>query len=252
MHQTPTEVQIIGANGTILHSVPFDKSSKPAVSPFKKPGNSTSSSRRALPQGYIAYAYWDNPDSSPISDFATTWTVPPIPANTDGQLLYWFNALVPPSDDAILQPVLQFGVSPAGGGPYYSIASWYLINSNVYYSSLIQVQPGQQLTGYMILANTQTSGSTTQYDWAAYFGGYRDTILTAGTTEVLNWAYEALEIYNAQSDADLPTGSTEMSGISISYQNGQSPSSLPWTTVSDPSNGIFMSVISSSSVQITY
>ncbi|PPQ97525.1 hypothetical protein CVT26_006528 [Gymnopilus dilepis] len=163
VHQTPTEIQVIGSNGIILHSVPYDKSPKATVNPLRRPTNGSFANPRALPDGYVAYAYWHNPSSSVISDFVTVWTVPPVPSNVDGQLLYWFNALIPPSDDAILQPVLQFGVSPAGGGPYYSIASWYVLQGHAYFSELVEnVAPGQELAGYMILANTMTSGSTTQ------------------------------------------------------------------------------------------
>ncbi|KAF8912186.1 hypothetical protein CPB84DRAFT_1761523 [Gymnopilus junonius] len=255
VHQTPTEVQIIGANSTVLYSVPFDKTAKAAVSPFKKQANSTLAPNVLCPMDTSLMRIGKIQAHSPSVCFPLLdGTI--RPANTDGQLLYWFNALVPPSDDAILQPVLQYGVSPAGGGPYYSIASWYLINSNVYFSDLIQVQPGQELTGYMVLVSTTTSGSTTEYVWAVYFGGYRGTIITIQTTEQLNWAYEALEIYGTQSTADLPSGNTDMSGISVTYENNESPSSLSWTTISDPTDEISMSILSSSStngaVRITY
>lgn len=107
----------------------------------------------------------------------------------------------------------------------------------------------------MTLQGTSTSGSATTYSWSSTFVSFPATALSATITEVLNWAYEALEIYNTQSTADLPTGSTEFSQINIVTQNNQNPS-IFWTTVSDPADGISMSVISNSSVngavQVTY
>lgn len=62
MHYPPTEVQITSFNGTVLLSIPFDKVFRSTVVPLKRPGNSITSGRRALPDGYIAYAYWKNTD----------------------------------------------------------------------------------------------------------------------------------------------------------------------------------------------
>lgn len=154
-----------------------------------------------------------------------------------------------------MQPVLQFGFSPAGGGPFYAIASWYLINNNVYHTGITQVEPGQGLAGYMTLEGTSTSGGVTTYSWSSTFVGFPATTLTTTTTENLNWAYEALEIYTTQQTSDLPAGSTQFSWINLVTQNNQNPA-LSWTTVSDPADGISMSVISSSSISgalsITY
>lgn len=243
VHQSPTEVQIIGSNGTVLHSVPYTGSK--TAGPLQKP-TSTTSSRRALQSGYIAYAYWENTGSSPISFFGTNWNVPSTPASWDGQLLYWWNGLVPGDFGGILQPVLQYGVSPAGGGEYYSIASWWLIDNNVYHTGITQVSPGTFLQGHMSLTGTSTSGGVTTYSYTSAFVGYSGTTISASTTGVLNWAYEALEIYTTQTLSDLPTGNTEFSSIDITFQNNQSPSSIPWTPISDTTDDITMTVLSTS------
>ena len=254
VHQSPTEVQIIGSNGTVLHSVPITGSKTPGA-PFRRPTSTSTNRRRELSSGYVGYAYWENFGSSPISFFATSWTVPPVPSNVDGQLLYWFNALVPDSDDAILQPVLQFGLSPAGGGAYYGVASWYLLNSNIYHTGLVQVEPGQGLAGYMTLTSVALSGSTPTYTWSTTFVDIPSTTLFITTTEELTLAYEALEIYNAETAADLPSGSTEFTQINIVTQDQENPS-ITWTALSDPADGISMSVVSSSStngaLQVAY
>ncbi|KAF8962068.1 hypothetical protein BDZ97DRAFT_1920745 [Flammula alnicola] len=261
VHHTATGVQLIGADGTILHSAPLT-SSKPGPSSthFNISGTLPTIAKRNLNSGYVAYAYWENVNPSPIIHFTTSWTVPPTPANWDGQILYYANALLPSSFDAILHPTLQFGETNAGGGAYWGIASWYTVGSNVYHTALTAVQPGQALTGYMDWESSSTSGSTTTNFWRSLFLNYAgnsipESYLYISTTEVLNWAYEALSIFNTLNAGDLPTGNTMMTDINLYTQDFQNPV-LTWGTVSDPSDGIFMSVISTSStngaVQISY
>ncbi|KDR70789.1 hypothetical protein GALMADRAFT_159667 [Galerina marginata CBS 339.88] len=247
VHHTSNQVQLVGADGTIIHSAQITKevsgkSSLSVVPPTVAP--------RALSSGYVAYAYAKNSGTSPITSFSTSWAVPANPASSNGQLLYYFNALVPDSLDAILQPVLQFGVSPAGGGSYWAVASWFIVGSITYYSPLTQVQPGQMLHGVMT-RNTTTS----PYKWNSVFTGVTHSSLTISTTEVLDYAYEALEIYTASSASSLPVGQTAMTAINVVTQNGQSPA-LTWTAVGDPTDGISMSIVSpsttSGSMQIKY
>jgi hypothetical protein len=81
----------------------------------------------ALGSGWIAYTYWNNGTGNSITSFETTWEVPPPPASDSGQLIYLFNGIQNyGSNYGILQPVLQWGTSPAGGGPYWAVASWYV------------------------------------------------------------------------------------------------------------------------------
>lgn len=66
-------------------------------------------------------------------DFASSViTVPPAPSTTTPQTLYYFTGLQSTldSDCGIIQPVLQWGVSPAGGGSFWGIASWWWSNSH--------------------------------------------------------------------------------------------------------------------------
>ncbi|PPQ68674.1 hypothetical protein CVT26_002957 [Gymnopilus dilepis] len=251
VHQSPSEVQIIASNGTVIHSRPFTKS----AGPLKKPPSSNLA-RRTLQSGYVAYAYWENTGSQPIAFFGTNWNVPPTPSSWDGQLLYWFNGLVPGDFNGILQPVLQYGTSPAGGGQYYAIASWWLIGNNVYHSSIQQVSPGTALEGHMALTGISTSGGVTTYSYSSYFPGYSTPSISASTTGVLNWAYEALEIYTTASTSDLPSGSTDLTAVDIKFNDNSHLSTIPWTAISDTTDGISMSVISNSGtnghLRITY
>ena len=81
----------------------------------------------ALGSGWITYAYWNNDTGHPLTSFRTTWQVPPAPATQESQTIFLFNGIQNNGTNyGILQPVLQWGSSAAGGGPYWSIASWYV------------------------------------------------------------------------------------------------------------------------------
>lgn len=146
--------------------------------------------------------------SSDNLDFLSgTWTVPSYPSLLSGQLLYVFNAIEPASGDWILQPVLQYGVSPAGGGNYWAIASW-LVGANGYafHSPLVKVAPGNSIFGYTEM--TAVSGDTSY--WAVEA---RDTTtgayswITAHVSgQHWTWAYAAvLEAYNVTSCENFPS-----------------------------------------------
>lgn len=58
--------------------------------------------------GYIAFAFWDDPDPTPVSSFSTTFIVPPAPATFDGQTVFLWNGRGQLSGvSAIIQAVLQ-------------------------------------------------------------------------------------------------------------------------------------------------
>ncbi len=103
------------------------------------------------------------------------FTVPQTPANQGDQLLYFFPSLEPEPGNAIIQPVLQWGTGYAGGGQYWSMASWSLYPSDsgdqTLYSTLTPVNSGDALVGTM-----QGNGSCS--------GGHCDswTITTLDTT----------------------------------------------------------------------
>ncbi|KAJ7697207.1 hypothetical protein B0H17DRAFT_1130514 [Mycena rosella] len=49
--------------------------------------------------------------------------VPPAPATYHGQTVYLFNAI---NGEGVVQSVLAYGPTPAGGGELWFVASWYL------------------------------------------------------------------------------------------------------------------------------
>lgn len=259
VHHTDDEVQLIAANGTILHSAPLTK--RPTtihMPPLDISAAADPIQRRNLQSGYVAYSYWKNPSAANLNTFSTTWTVPPVPRQQDGELIYLFNALVPSSDfTAILQPVLQFGVSPAGGANFWAVASWYLVGAQTYYTPIWDVDSGQSVTGVMSLKNTTTNGTQKTYSYTSQFTGIDYSVMTITTTNLMDYCYEALEIYTATSSQDMPQGSTTMSKIIITNKDGSHPqTALNWTTVADTNEGFKMTVMSNSgsngAVQISY
>jgi hypothetical protein len=87
-----------------------------------------------LANGYLSAALWDwekkrAKSNDYISNFETTIEVPLAPRKKDVGLIYIFmgleTALTSPVR-AIVQPVLQWGSGPAGGGPHWSLVSCYV------------------------------------------------------------------------------------------------------------------------------
>jgi hypothetical protein len=82
-----------------------------------------------------------------IDELTGDWAVPSNPTS-NGALIYFFNGIEPSGGSWILQPVLQYGVSPAGGGNHWAIASWLVPTSGpAYHSPLVAVNPGDILRG---------------------------------------------------------------------------------------------------------
>lgn len=184
----------------------------------------TNNARQILPlgSGWITYTYWSNPSSTPITYFASNFTVPPAPATSNGQTIFLFPGLQ--NSSSILQPVLQWGPSAAGGGNYWAIANWYVSsNGSALFSNLIRVNPGTVLKGIM----TQTGTTGSNYNYTSAFSGYSSITLTVNNIQKLYWAAESLEAYNVVVCSDYPnTAKTRFSAIELHVGSGQAP--LSW------------------------
>jgi len=199
------------------------------------------------PAGWQVYTYWIGP--SDITSFLGYWNTPDIPSNTNGQLLYLFTGLqnncggyglcpnsssdspssissrgiIRTSDDLIsaatniLQPVLQYGFSPAGGGEYWGMASWYVANIGTVYTSVSQVAPGDMLFGNM----TKVEG--TKNMWVIAFSDETNTKVTPTTLTVSKGtltdtepdAYVTLEVYTVSECNQYPTNTVQFTQMSI-------------------------------------
>jgi hypothetical protein len=143
--------------------------------------------------------------SDNIDFMAGNWVVPSNPS-VNGALLYLFNGIEPASGNWILQPVLQYGAGAAGGGNYWTIASWLVGAHIAFHSPLEKVHPGNSIFGYTVM--TGASGSTRYWKVQA-----RDT--TTGASSWLTahdsgnhwtWAFAAvLEAHNLRSCSEFPS-----------------------------------------------
>ncbi|PPQ88309.1 hypothetical protein CVT25_012369 [Psilocybe cyanescens] len=213
-------IRVLAANGTTIHTITSAASTH---------------TRRTLVSGYAAYTYWANaPNAIPIALFSTSWIVPPIPENSDdSQLLYLFNGLESTAGDSILQPVLQYGVSAAGGGNYWSVASWFVANGEAFYTPAVEVSPGQSLQGILTATSLTTSDTGEKvYGYNSLLAPIPSSSLSISSPVELTSAWEVLEIYNVNEASDLPRGRTQMTKINIINNNGQRPP-VNWTPYTD-------------------
>lgn len=165
--------------------------------------------------GWISYAGWENETGKPLTSFKTTWRVPPAPATVDpGATIFLFNGIQNHDQDhGILQPVLQWGKSHAGGGSYWSIGSWYVTASNhAFHSDLVPVDPGRILVGAMAL-KPQPNGT---FEYRCAFEGVPQTELPVWGFGELKWCNATLEAYGIQSCGNYPnTPVTKFTAIEI-------------------------------------
>ena len=195
--------------------------------------------------GWIAWADWLNPSASMITYFSTIWTVPAAPSTQSGQLIYLFNALEDGQGSDILQPVLQWGVSGAGGGNYWAVASWYVDSSNhAFCTPAIQVNVGDHLTGLITLA-VQGDGSL---NYTSQFLGIAGTNLIAQGLSHLVQATETLEAYSVTQKRDYPNAAqTAMTHIDLRIASN--PAVLNWIpdVMTNPAYGEHSVVVSNAS-----
>jgi len=216
------EVHLIDANGNIILKV------VPGESKPRDPEES----------GWITYAYWTHDGSPPIQAFQSTFTVPPDPITDNGQTIFLFIDIEPAGGHAILQPVLQWGPSAAGGGSYWSVASWYLVGHELaVFSSLTEVSVGDSLESLISL----TGFSDSSFNYKSSFAGISDSSLGVTGSPELVYATETLEAYGVTQSSDYPSGSTSFTNINLYLTDSTFPS-LSWSVVDDVDDGLTTTV----------
>lgn len=169
----------------------------------------------------------------PSTYFSAKWIVPSPPKESD-QLLYFFNALLGMDFlengnhfDHIIQPVLQWGLSPAGGGKYWAICNWYVNDLDYFHDSLIVVNSGTLLEGVL----KQTSTSNNRFSYNSSFSGY-PTGLQVDDLPQLQLAYVALESYKAESSDEYPTNQ-KIKFFDIHLDTDAKNTKIPWDLYKD-------------------
>jgi len=100
-----------------------------------------------LGTGWIAYTLWDRPAGHAITADTARWVVPPKPTSINGQQIYLFNG-IQDSASWLLQPVLQFGRSRAGGtDSTWSAACWNVSLHTYATTGAVTVIPGDTVIG---------------------------------------------------------------------------------------------------------
>lgn len=194
---------------------------------------------------WIVYSGWTNGSGNPISYFSTNWIVPPAPATQNGQTIFLFNGIEDAGFDVILQPVLQWGSSHAGGGNYWSITNWFVGSSPTLFGPLIQVNPGDNLQGIMTLTNQ----NGTLFSYLSSFNGFPTADLTVTDIDELTWANETLECYDVTAFSDYPdTAMTAMTDIEIRLGSAGTQATLNWDVHNDVTdNGQHCEIVSNAS-----
>lgn len=193
-----------------IHTDQFRAIAEEAILPGQVP---------ALGSGWICYTGWVNDTGSPITAFRSTWTVPPEPTTGGQQTIFLFNGIDPKNAaTGILQPVLQWGASYAGGGQHWSIASWYVSgDGNAYHTDLTQVNVGDRLVGLMTLVGKQGD----QFNYVCEFEGIAGTRLAVNSLPELVWCNETLEAYGVTQCSDYPAvDRTTFSSIDVQTIGG--------------------------------
>jgi hypothetical protein len=169
--------------------------------------------------GWVTYAWWFN-QGRPISYFDTTWSVPPPPSTYNGQTIFQFNSIEPRNGNAILQPVLQYGQSAAGGGEYWAIACWHVIGNHAFFSSLQPVSPKESLTGIIKLLSHKGE----KFSYSCQFSGVSGSKLIVHGIRELVWLTETLEVYGVNQCTDFPnTAKSLMYDINVQNRGGYAP-----------------------------
>ncbi|KAK6966617.1 hypothetical protein R3P38DRAFT_3414148 [Favolaschia claudopus] len=219
-----SEIHVVSLNGTVLKKVAAATPVNEADSPFQS--------------GWVAYASWLNRGPSPISSFTTTWTT-----------IFLFNAIQPNASSTILQPVLQYGPSAAGGGSFWAVASWYVNYPNTFFTTPVRTSPGATLNGIITLtsssnsssSNLTSNSSSSTFSYNSQFTNIPGTSLNISGAAELTWATETLEVYGVTAKSDYPAGSTVFSGINLELADGNTPN-ISWVKEDDTADGVSATV----------
>ena len=187
---------------------------------FEKPAPVPQARVPFTDNGWVTYASWLNQGGAPISYFDTTWSVPPPPSTYNGQTIFQFNSIEPRNGNAILQPVLQYGPSAAGGGEYWGIACWFLRGNKTFVTSLQPVSQNESLTGIIKLLSHKGK----KFSYSCQFFGFSGSMLRVHGIRQLVWLTETLEVYGVNQCTDFPnTVRSLMYDINVQNRRGYPP-----------------------------
>jgi hypothetical protein len=192
---------------------------------------SLSSTTPAVFNGWAAYTFWANPDTTnPITFFSSNWVVPDAPADTSRQqTIFIFDGMQDgtKANSYIIQPVLQFGPSAAGGGEFWAVTNWFVSSKQTFYGTLKAVKTGKILQGVM----TETVNTGKKFDYTSSFTGLpKDVSIKVKNVPQAFWCAETLEVYGVKKADQYPDDKNMVfSGIQILQGTTNAP--IDWTPV---------------------
>lgn len=157
--------------------------------------------------GWTEYAYWFAP--SAVGQYTNVFHVPAAPSNFDGQTIFIFPGMQ--GGGAIIQTVIQYGGSAAGGGEYWAMDTWAggggEYNGNYYFGNMVSVNTGDEIYSnlqgdpnncngngclWAIVGSDLTNGQVSSYD----------TYINISWNQVIGLA---IEVYGVDTCADYPS-----------------------------------------------
>eukprot|EP01095_Lingulamoeba_sp_RSL-Kostka_P004852 TRINITY_DN1608_c0_g1_i1.p1 TRINITY_DN1608_c0_g1~~TRINITY_DN1608_c0_g1_i1.p1 ORF type:complete len:284 (-),score=130.53 TRINITY_DN1608_c0_g1_i1:142-993(-) len=201
------------------------------------------------PNGWAAYA--EDLTNKNFDSFGGVWTVPNKPQQDGLQTLFLFTGFQNSMgfEDvgvSIIQPVLQWGQSEAGGGEYWAIASWFVGAGNAVYSTLEKCTPGDVIVGNMTLDTDNNKWEIVALDQD---NNLKSSInVLTGVNEVD--AFVTLEVYGVSTCADYPNGNDQFYDLTLS-QNG-TPFVAAWKPETETGCDESVQIVSSSTINIKF
>jgi hypothetical protein len=213
MTKTPTSTpgSLLPATGGGIRAedviiVPEGKIGKPQPRKHHQEGLAPGITGPLLPQNWVTYASVKGNPPQLIEHFESTWQVPHAPVFQNNQVLYLFNGMQNAAQNQILQPVLQWGHSPWGGGNFWSCFPLFVDgqagNVQVPPIGATPVAPGTYLTGYIHLLG-QADGGHFNYEVGFTSAGVQGPKLMM-TTDPMIEAVEVFETYFVAQAGNYP------------------------------------------------
>jgi hypothetical protein len=175
-----------------------------------------------------AWAQASAPGASAVTALNSSWRVPSAPQSAQGQVLFFWNGVEPADTSAVLQPVLQWGPSAAGGGDYWAVAAWYVSATHgSHYSPLVQVDPGEA-----VLGSNAYDAALGAWTIAAAAAGRAPSVLTFAPLPGAPWAtaYHVLEAYGVFSDCSAypAEGAVNFTAVALEVGGGAPEQGVAW------------------------
>jgi len=173
--------------------------------------------------------------SSSYGKIATSWVTPPAPTVNNGQTLFFFPGFEDINNvQSIVQPVLQWGASSAGGGAYWALASWNCCLAGIAdYSRLINASVGDTIVGS--ITSNCSPGSPSCATWNVVSqdktkGTKTGLMKTISNGQIWNWAFGAvMEVYGVVQCTDYPANTGVTFTVHLYDQNVALISNPGWT-----------------------